>query len=107
MCSIFVQVLGWNVDAVNTVNFANHSGYRRRAGDGERATGDQLETIFGGMDKNELLEPDRLLTGEQNLSSEFQPDKPGPPYIFTNYYRLHTQCRLWRSNLSARAKATG
>ncbi|KIM34105.1 hypothetical protein M408DRAFT_60063 [Serendipita vermifera MAFF 305830] len=58
-----LQILGWDVDVVNTVNFANHSGYRRRAGDGTKSTGEQLEVIFNGMNQNGLLEPSRLLTG--------------------------------------------
>ncbi|PVF92814.1 Ribokinase-like protein [Serendipita vermifera] len=58
-----LNLLGWEVDVVNTVNFSNHSGYRRRPGEGTRATGEQLKAIFNGLEMNGLLHPARLLTG--------------------------------------------
>jgi hypothetical protein len=38
-----------------------------------RTTGDQLETIFNGMDNNGLLEPSRLLTGDRNPRLQCNP----------------------------------
>ncbi|KAG8828648.1 putative pyridoxal kinase [Serendipita sp. 401] len=58
-----LQLLGWEVDVVNTVNFSNHSGYRRKPGEGRRSTGEELTAIFKGLEMNGLLNPSRLLTG--------------------------------------------
>jgi len=57
-----LQVLGYNVDVVNTVQYSNHAGYRRLGG--AKTTGADLDSIFDGMDSNGLLRPTRLLTGE-------------------------------------------
>lgn len=57
-----LQLLGYDVDDVNTVNYSNHSGYGRAGG--TKASAEELNNIFGGMDQNELLRPDRLLTGK-------------------------------------------
>ncbi|TFK78206.1 Ribokinase-like protein [Polyporus arcularius HHB13444] len=56
-----LQCLGYDVDVVNTVNFSNHSGYGRFGG--SRATAEELSNIFSIMEQNELLVPERLLTG--------------------------------------------
>lgn len=56
-----LQCLGYDVDIVNTVNFSNHSGYGRFGG--PRATAAELTSIFGLMEQNGLLRPERLLTG--------------------------------------------
>ncbi|CAG7847465.1 Pyridoxal kinase; AltName: Full=Protein SALT OVERLY SENSITIVE 4; AltName: Full=Pyridoxal kinase-like protein SOS4; AltName: Full=Pyridoxine kinase; Contains: RecName: Full=Pyridoxal kinase, N-terminally processed [Serendipita indica DSM 11827] len=58
-----LQLLGWDVDVLNTVNFSNHSGYRRRPGEGARTTGKELDAIVHGLEMNDLLHPARLLTG--------------------------------------------
>lgn len=56
-----LQLLGYDVDVVNTVNYSNHSGYGRIGG--TKSTSDDLNRIFDVMSQNELLRPDRLLTG--------------------------------------------
>ncbi|KIK04610.1 hypothetical protein K443DRAFT_92818 [Laccaria amethystina LaAM-08-1] len=56
-----LQCLGYDVDVVNTVNFSNHSGYGRSGG--TKTTAAELNSIFDGMETNELLMPTRLLTG--------------------------------------------
>ncbi|THG94539.1 hypothetical protein EW026_g6953 [Hermanssonia centrifuga] len=56
-----LQCLGYDVDVVNTVNFSNHSGYGRFGG--SRASAAELSQIFGIMEQNVLLHPERLLTG--------------------------------------------
>ncbi|KAJ7156847.1 Ribokinase-like protein [Mycena crocata] len=56
-----LQCLGYDVDVVNTVNFSNHSGYGRLGG--TKTTAAELTDIFQGMERNQLLLPDRLLTG--------------------------------------------
>ncbi|KAI1786019.1 Ribokinase-like protein [Ganoderma leucocontextum] len=56
-----LQCLGYDVDVVNTVNFSNHSGYGRFGG--SKASAEELSRIFEIMEQNELLIPERLLTG--------------------------------------------
>lgn len=57
-----LQVLGFNVDVVNTVQYSNHAGYRRLGG--AKTTAADLDSIFDNMDKNGLLRQSRLLTGK-------------------------------------------
>ncbi|KAA1470285.1 Ribokinase-like protein [Dentipellis sp. KUC8613] len=56
-----LQVLGFDVDVVNTVNFSNHSGYGRFGG--TRANAADLRSLFTAMEENGFLRPSRLLTG--------------------------------------------
>ncbi|EGN96899.1 hypothetical protein SERLA73DRAFT_111680 [Serpula lacrymans var. lacrymans S7.3] len=56
-----LQCLGYDVDAVNTVNFSNHAGYGRFGG--SKTTADELSAMFESMEQNGLLLPSRLLTG--------------------------------------------
>lgn len=57
-----LQVLGMEVDTINTVQFSNHTGY---AGGftGEKLGSDALWALIDGLDKNELLGYTHLLTG--------------------------------------------
>ncbi|KAI9507672.1 Ribokinase-like protein [Russula earlei] len=56
-----LQLLGYDVDGVNTVEFSNHSGYHRVGG--TKATAEELERMFSVMEQNGLLRPKRVLTG--------------------------------------------
>ncbi|KAF9563606.1 bud site selection protein 16 [Agrocybe pediades] len=56
-----LQLLGYDVDVVNTVNYSNHAGYGRSGG--TKTTAVELDSIFQAMELNELLLPTRLLTG--------------------------------------------
>ncbi|KZT59093.1 Ribokinase-like protein [Calocera cornea HHB12733] len=56
-----LQLLGYDVDVVNTVQFSNHSGYGRLKG--TRTDADQLASILQGLEENGLLRMGRLLTG--------------------------------------------
>lgn len=56
-----LQCLGYDVDVVNTVNFSNHTGYGRFGG--SRATAAELTAVLENMERNNLLQPERLLTG--------------------------------------------
>ncbi|KAH9000483.1 Ribokinase-like protein [Lactarius akahatsu] len=56
-----LQLLGYDVDVVNTVNFSNHSGYRRFGG--TKASAEELDAMFSAMKQNGLLRPTRILTG--------------------------------------------
>ncbi|KAI9199520.1 uncharacterized protein BJ171DRAFT_491330 [Polychytrium aggregatum] len=48
-----LQLLGFDVDPINTVQFSNHTGYP--AFTGQRIDGDQLESLFDGLEKNGML----------------------------------------------------
>ncbi|KAH7106143.1 Ribokinase-like protein [Auriculariales sp. MPI-PUGE-AT-0066] len=56
-----MQLLGWDVDVVNTVHFSNHSGYRR--GGGPKTSPNDLLAIFENLQNNGLLQPARILSG--------------------------------------------
>ncbi|KAB5591580.1 Pyridoxal kinase [Ceratobasidium theobromae] len=56
-----LQLLGWDVDVINTVQFSNHSGYRSRGG--AKTDKAQLVDIFTILEKNEFTQIDALLTG--------------------------------------------
>jgi pyridoxine kinase len=46
--------LGFDVDAINSVQFSNHSGYPHVTG--QQLTGDELEDLVDGLEKNDLLD---------------------------------------------------
>eukprot|EP00166_Cyanidium_caldarium_P005321 ctg_631.g340 len=53
-CTFPLQLLGFDVDAVNTVQFSNHTAYRHVSG--QRATAEHLrELLCGGLVPNQLL----------------------------------------------------
>ncbi|QRW02447.1 thiamine biosynthesis protein [Ceratobasidium sp. AG-Ba] len=56
-----LQLLGWDVDAINTVQFSNHAGYRSHGGSKTDKT--QLQDIFSILEKNEFHHTNALLTG--------------------------------------------
>lgn len=61
-CATFIlQLYGFEVDTINSVHFANHSGYKTVKG--IRLTADELRNIFEGLLANDLLEYDYILTG--------------------------------------------
>ncbi|KAG7792728.1 hypothetical protein KL910_000968 [Ogataea haglerorum] len=61
-----LQMLGWNVDVLNTVNFSNHTGYG--SVHGEVVAGDKLADLYAGLcDIN--VQYDALLTGYIHGSS--------------------------------------
>ncbi|KAF9115373.1 hypothetical protein BGX27_007992 [Mortierella sp. AM989] len=66
-----LQLLGFDVDVMNTVSFSNHTGYPSWTG--EKATGEQLTKLYEGLQTNELVEYTHLLTGyigsAQNLKA--------------------------------------
>ncbi|KAI0247911.1 Ribokinase-like protein [Lactifluus subvellereus] len=55
------QLLGYDVDIVNTVHFSNHAGYRRSSG--TKATPKELDDMFFILEQNGFLKPARVLTG--------------------------------------------
>ncbi|KAF9085567.1 putative pyridoxal kinase [Mortierella sp. AD031] len=66
-----LQLLGFDVDVMNTVNFSNHTGYPSWTG--EKATGEQLTKLFEGLQTSDLVDYTHILTGyigsAQNLAA--------------------------------------
>ena len=60
------QLLGFDVDFVNSVQFSNHTGYSGGF-KGQVLDGDQLVTLVQGLEANHLLHGVRLLCGEITL----------------------------------------
>lgn len=56
-----LQLLGYDVDVINTVQFSNHTGYGHT--NGYKVTATQLDAIFEGLWTNGLVNYARLLTG--------------------------------------------
>eukprot|EP00439_Symbiodinium_sp_Y106_P069127 s2456_g11.t2 len=56
-----LQLLGFEVDVINSVQFCCHTGYPSFAG--QRLSGDDLETLIQGMSTNQVLNHSFLLTG--------------------------------------------
>ncbi|KAG7396567.1 hypothetical protein PHYBOEH_002132 [Phytophthora boehmeriae] len=58
-----LQLLGMDVDPINSVQFSNHTGYAKFTG--RRLTGDELHELLDGMETNKLLQDahTHLLTG--------------------------------------------
>jgi len=58
-----LQLLGFDVDVVNSVHFSNHTGYQE-GWEGDVLKGDQLRSIMNGLKRNDLLnEIGHVLTG--------------------------------------------
>ncbi|KAH3668236.1 hypothetical protein OGAPHI_001990 [Ogataea philodendri] len=55
-----LQMLGWNVDVLNTVNFSNHTGYGKFYG--EVVTGEKLAEMYAGL-KQIGVKYNAVLTG--------------------------------------------
>jgi hypothetical protein len=68
-----LQMLGYDVDVVNTVQFSNHTGKSNRCilsdrtgygfTDGHKTTPEQLQAVFNGLRVNGLVGHSRALTG--------------------------------------------
>lgn len=56
-----LQILGYDVDVINTVQFSNHTGYGHT--NGYKVTAAQLNAVFEGLWTNGLVDYGRLLTG--------------------------------------------
>ncbi|KQJ85967.1 pyridoxal kinase [Brachypodium distachyon] len=56
-----LQLLGFDVDPINSVQFSNHTGYPKFRG--QVLNGNQLWDIIEGLEENELLHYTHLLTG--------------------------------------------
>lgn len=56
-----LQLLGFEVDVINSVQFSCHTGYPKLAG--QRVSGDELREVVEGLSYNEALDHSFLLTG--------------------------------------------
>jgi len=56
-----LQVLGWDVDVVNTVHFSNHTGYGRWGG--IRFDAAHIKDLLAALRRNGLARYERMLTG--------------------------------------------
>ena len=56
-----LQLLGFEVDVINSVQFSCHTGYPKLAG--QRVTGEELREVVDGLVANESLDHSFLLTG--------------------------------------------
>jgi pyridoxine kinase len=56
-----LQVLGYDVDIINSCQLSNHTGYPSFKGN--FLSGEQVDTIANGLDDNGLLNYDFVLTG--------------------------------------------
>lgn len=56
-----LQLLGFEVDVINSVQFSCHTGYPALAG--QRVSGDDLRVLVQGLSTNEALDHSLLLTG--------------------------------------------
>ena len=58
-----LQLLGFEVDIVNSVHFSNHTGYPK-GWEGDVLKGDQLRQLLNGLERNGLLQDiQHVLTG--------------------------------------------
>jgi pyridoxal kinase len=58
-----LQLLGFDVDVINSVQFSNHTGYPNKW-EGDVLDGSQLDALLNGLERNDLLKKtDYLLTG--------------------------------------------
>jgi len=59
-----LQLLGFDVDIVNTVQFSNHSGYGSGRFGGTKTSPDELQELFQRLEGNEMIQIDeRVVTG--------------------------------------------
>lgn len=56
-----LQLLGFEVDFINSVQYSNNSGYKIFKG--QRLSGEQLEELISGLEANNLLNYTHLITG--------------------------------------------
>jgi pyridoxine kinase len=60
-----MQLLGMEVDVINSVHFSNHTGYPSFSGKHLRLNGDDVKDLLDGLEQNHLLQDayTHLLTG--------------------------------------------
>jgi pyridoxal kinase len=61
LVQLSLQVLGYDVDAINSVQFSNHTGYSSCKG--QVLNSDDLQLLIDGLRSNSLLKHSHILTG--------------------------------------------
>ncbi|KAF2836582.1 pyridoxal kinase [Patellaria atrata CBS 101060] len=61
MVTFVLQALGFEVSAINTVNYSNHTGYRQRTG--RKTTADEIIELYEGLKQSYLDEFNMMVTG--------------------------------------------
>ncbi|KAG5282804.1 hypothetical protein AALO_G00034800 [Alosa alosa] len=65
-----LQVLGFEVDSINSVQFSNHTGYGHWKG--QVLNADELQVLYEGLRLNQLMQYDYILTGYSRDESFLQ-----------------------------------
>lgn len=86
---------GFDVDAINSVHFSNHTGYPSFAG--QVMSGEQLKDVLDGLDENGLLRYSHLLTGyigslsllEEIASTVQRLRKVNPDLVYGGFSKYH------------------
>uniref|UniRef100_A0A8K9XHL6 Pyridoxal kinase n=1 Tax=Oncorhynchus mykiss TaxID=8022 RepID=A0A8K9XHL6_ONCMY len=77
-----LQVLGFEVDSINSVQFSNHTGYSHWKG--QVLTADELHVLYEGIKLNNVHHYDYVLTGETHTQKEvkasYVPENLHPVY---------------------------
>eukprot|EP00741_Cyanophora_paradoxa_P023285 tig00000254_g22492.t1 len=82
-----LQLLGFEVDFINSVQFSNHTGYPNRW-TGQVLNGEQLVDLVNGLERNSLLNYQYLLTGYV-----------GSPTFLHNLLQAHSTLLKYSPNL--------
>jgi pyridoxine kinase len=86
-----LQLLGFDVDPINSVQFSNHTGYKSFKG--QRLNGNELWELVEGLDANDLLHYSHLLTGLCLRSLSIESTDRNSGYIGTTSF-LETVLRV-------------
>ena len=91
------QLLGFEVDFINSVQFSNHTQYK--CFKGQRLNSNELDELFDGLRQNELIDYTHLLTGKfrQHTYNIYLPDRSIGAFkraIVKNEYRI-----CWRRDI--------
>jgi hypothetical protein len=66
-----LQTMGCNVDAVNTITLSNHPAYQKGT-KGQSLPGEVMASIFEGLEANDLLRYDGIMTGYTREASHLE-----------------------------------
>lgn len=88
-----LQLLGYDVDVVNTVQFSNHTGYGHT--DGHKTSAGELESVFNGLESNGLGRWRRVLSG-------YIPSAEGLEVVAKQVRKLNDNLRLYEASEEVR-----
>lgn len=71
-CAVFpLQLLGFEVDPIYSVQFSNHTGYPSFKG--SVFDGEHLKSLLQGLEENKIMNYTHLLTGKHSMPAHAQP----------------------------------